>query len=164
MPAETHGAMRAGIERLFERKPAAYSPADIRLFEDFRHALEEGSIRAAEPDPASPTGWRVNAWVKKGILVGFRIGSIVDMSAGGLSFLDKDTYPAQRFTGADGMRGVRIVPGGSSVRSGAYLGKSVTCMPPMYINVGAYVGDGTMVDSHALVGSCAQVGANCHIS
>jgi 2,3,4,5-tetrahydropyridine-2-carboxylate N-succinyltransferase len=153
--------MHAEIERLFDSKPAAYSAADIRLFEDFRRALEEGSIRAAEPDAASPTGWRVNAWVKKGILVGFRIGTIVDMSAGGLSFLDKSTYPAQRFTPA---AGIRIVPGGSSVRSGAYLGKSVTCMPPMYINVGAYVGDGTMVDSHALVGSCAQVGANCHIS
>ncbi len=153
--------MQADIERLFDAKPAAYSPADVRLFEDFRRALEEGLVRAAEPDPASPTGWRVNAWVKKGILLGFRIGSIVDMSAGGLSFLDKNTYPVQHFSPADG---VRIVPGGSSVRSGAYLGKSVTCMPPMYINVGAYVGDGTMVDSHALVGSCAQVGANCHIS
>jgi len=156
--------MQADIERLFDAKPAAYSPADVRLFEDFRRALEEGLVRAAEPDPASPTGWRVNAWVKKGILLGFRIGSIVDMSAGGLSFLDKNTYPAQRFAQADGVRGIRIVPGGSSVRSGAYLGKSVTCMPPMYINVGAYVGDGTMVDSHALVGSCAQIGANCHIS
>jgi len=153
--------MQAEIERLFDQKPAAYSAAAIRLFEDFRNALEEGQVRAAEPDPASPTGWRVNTWVKKGILVGFRIGAIVDMSAGGLSFLDKNTYPARCFVPGDG---VRIVPGGSSVRSGAHLGKSVTCMPPMYINVGAYVGDGTMVDSHALVGSCAQIGANCHIS
>ena len=99
--------------------------------------------------------------MKKGILLGFRMGTIVDMSVGDLSFRDKETYPLRRFGPEDG---VRMVPGGSSVRQGSYLGKGVTCMPPMYINVGAYVGDGTMVDSHALVGSCAQVGRNCHIS
>jgi 2,3,4,5-tetrahydropyridine-2,6-dicarboxylate N-succinyltransferase len=153
--------LQAEIEALYERKPAAYQAEDFRLFEHFRDALNEGRVRAAEPDPQSATGWRVNAWVKKGILLGFRMGSIVDMSVADLSFRDKDTYPLKRF-GADS--GVRIVPGGSSVRSGAYLGKSVTCMPPMYINVGAYVDEGTMVDSHALVGSCAQVGKNCHIS
>ncbi len=103
----------------------------------------------------------MNAWVKKGILLGFRMGSIVDMSVGDLSFRDKETYPIRRFGPEDG---VRMVPGGSSVRQGAYLAKGVTCMPPMYINVGAYVDGGTMVDSHALVGSCAQVGRNCHIS
>jgi 2,3,4,5-tetrahydropyridine-2-carboxylate N-succinyltransferase len=153
--------LQAEIEALYERKPGSYQPDDFRLFEHFREALNEGRVRAAEPDPQSATGWRVNAWVKKGILLGFRMGSIVDMSVGDLSFRDKHTYPLKRFD-ADG--GIRIVPGGSSVRSGAYLAKSVTCMPPMYINVGAYVDEGTMVDSHALVGSCAQIGKHCHIS
>jgi 2,3,4,5-tetrahydropyridine-2,6-dicarboxylate N-succinyltransferase len=154
-------ALQVEIERLFDQPPAAYSDGDRQLFLDFRAALNQGLVRAAEPSPESPTGWRVNAWVKKGILLGFRMGSVVDMSAGGLSFLDKDTYPARAFTPRDGLR---IVPGGSSVREGAYVGKGVTCMPPMYINVGAYVDDGTMVDSHALIGSCAQIGRNCHIS
>src|SRR6059058_729844 len=105
--------------------------------------------------------WRVNAWVKKGILLGFRLGGIVDMSVGALSFRDKHTYPLKTFGDNSG---VRIVPGGSSVRSGAYVAKGVTCMPPMYINAGAYVDEGTMVDSHALVGSCAQVGKRVHLS
>ena len=153
--------MQADIERLYDEKPAAYTADHLRTFEAFREALNEGRVRAAQPDPASPTGWRVNAWVKKGILLGFRMGEVIDMSVGDLSFRDKSTYPMKRF-GPDS--GVRIVPGGSSVRAGAYLGKSVTCMPPMWINVGAYVDEGTMVDSHALVGSCAQVGKNCHIS
>lgn len=153
--------MQAEIERLYDSKPAEYTAEHFRLFEDFRNALDCGRVRAAEPDPASPTGWRVNAWVKKGILLGFRMGGVIDMSVGELSFRDKSTYPMKRF-GPDA--GIRIVPGGSSVRSGAYLAKSVTCMPPMYINVGAYVDEGTMVDSHALVGSCAQIGKNCHIS
>ena len=153
--------MQADIERLFDHPPAQYAPADFQLFEDFRAALDAGRIRAAQPDAASPTGWRVNPWVKKGILLGFRMGSIVDMSVGALTFRDKSTYPLKHF-GAQ--KPVRIVPGGSSVRSGAYLARGVTCMPPMYINVGAYIDEGTMIDSHALVGSCAQVGANCHIS
>jgi len=153
--------LQAEIEALYDRKPATYEAGDVRIFEEFRDALDQGRVRAAEPDPGSATGWRVNAWVKKGILLGFRIGAIVDMSVGELSFRDKQTYPVKRFGAQDG---VRIVPGGSSVRRGAYLGKSVTCMPPMYINVGAYVDEGTMVDSHALVGSCAQIGRNCHIS
>jgi 2,3,4,5-tetrahydropyridine-2-carboxylate N-succinyltransferase len=153
--------LQAEIDRLFDEKPAQYTPEHFRLFEEFRGALNDGRVRAAEPDPASPTGWRVNAWVKKGILLGFRIGGIVDMSVGALSFRDKHTYPLKHFGDSDG---VRVVPGGSSVRSGAYVAKGVTCMPPMYINVGAYVDEGTMVDSHALVGSCAQVGRNCHIS
>ena len=153
--------MQAELERLFDSKPAAYTPENQALFEDFRAALNAGRVRAAQPDASSPTGWRVNAWVKKGILVGFRMGSIVDMSVGDLSFRDKATYPLKKLGPQDS---IRIVPGGSSVRSGAYLAKGVTCMPPMYINVGAYVDEGTMVDSHALVGSCAQVGSNCHIS
>jgi len=153
--------LRAEIEHLFDHPPAEYAPAHRELFLQFRAALSEGRIRAAEPCPDAPGGWQVNPWVKKGILLGFRMGAIVDMSAGGFSFRDKETYPPRRFRPEDG---VRVVPGGSSAREGCYLGKGVTCMPPMYINVGAYVGDGTMVDSHALVGSCAQIGRNCHIS
>jgi 2,3,4,5-tetrahydropyridine-2,6-dicarboxylate N-succinyltransferase len=135
----------------------------LSQFEEFKAALNRGEIRAAEPDPSSPAGWKVNAWVKEGILAGFRLGAIVDMSIDTAKqpFFDKHTYPVRKFTPADG---VRIVPGGSSIRDGCYIGKGVTCMPPMYINVGAYVGDGTMVDSHALVGSCAQIGARCHLS
>jgi 2,3,4,5-tetrahydropyridine-2,6-dicarboxylate N-succinyltransferase len=150
------------IEDAFDNKPAAYGEEHFRLFARFKAALNAGEVRAAEPDAASPTGWRVNAWVKKGILLGFRLGSIVDMSPNDRQpFFDKATYPVRPMS-VDG--GVRIVPGGSSIRDGCWLGRSVTCMPPMYINVGAWVGDGTMVDSHALVGSCAQIGANCHLS
>jgi 2,3,4,5-tetrahydropyridine-2-carboxylate N-succinyltransferase len=130
-------------------------------FRQLQQRLGAGEVRAAEPDAASPTGWRVNAWVKQGILLGFRFGDIVDLSVAGWPFYDKDTMPLKR-PGAHA--GVRIVPGGSSVRDGAYLGKGVICMPPMYVNVGAYVGDGTLVDSHALVGSCAQIGARVHLS
>ena len=128
-----------------------------------RAALSAGTVRAAEPDNSAPSGWRVNPWVKQGILLGFRIGVIVDMSAdhGRWPFVDKDTMPLKRF---DAGGGVRIVPGGSTVRDGAYLGQGVVCMPPMYINVGAYVGDGSFVDSHALVGSCAQIGERVHVS
>jgi 2,3,4,5-tetrahydropyridine-2-carboxylate N-succinyltransferase len=153
----------AEIERLFDQSPAQYTAEHLRLFEQFKAALNAGEIRAAEPDPASATGWRVNAWVKKGILLGFRMGAIVDMSvdAARQPFFDKATYPVKQLTPASG---VRIVPGGSSIRDGCYVGKGVTCMPPMYINVGAYVGKGTMIDSHALVGSCAQIGSKCHIS
>src|ERR1017187_856177 len=153
--------MQLLIERLFDNKPAIYTAGDRELFAAFLISLTEGRIRAAEPDPAAPSGWRVNAWVKKGILVGFRMGINVDMSVGALSFRDKDTYPMQRI-GPE--KGIRIVPGGSSVREGAYLGQNATCIPPMYISVGACVGDGTMIYSHARVGSCAQVGTHCHIA
>lgn len=155
--------MQVEIESLFDHPPQTYTPGHFRLFADFKEALNRGRIRAAEPDPAAPSGWRVNGWVKKGILLGFRMGGVVDMSvdAARQPFFDKSTYPVKYFTKQSG---VRIVPGGSSVRDGCYVGKGVTCMPPMYINVGAYVDDGTMVDSHALVGSCAQIGRNCHIS
>src|SRR5271163_706888 len=151
------------IERLFDESPAQYSEEHFRLFRDFKDAVNRGEVRAAEPDAASLTGWRVNAWVKKGILLGFRMGAVVDMSidATRQPFFDKATWPVKRFA-ADS--GVRIVPGGSSVRDGCFIGRGVTCMPPMYINTGAWVGDGTMVDSHALIGSCAQIGRNCHIS
>jgi 2,3,4,5-tetrahydropyridine-2-carboxylate N-succinyltransferase len=155
--------LRAEIERLFDENPARYGDEHQRLFQQFKDALNTGEVRAAEPDSAARSGWRVNAWVKKGILLGFRMGAIVDMSidAARQPFFDKSTYPVKRFS-ADS--GVRIVPGGSSVRDGCYVGKGVTCMPPMFINVGAYVDDGAMIDSHALVGSCAQIGRNCHIS
>ena len=155
--------MQAEIESLFEQKPAYYEDQHFRLFAEFKAALNQGQVRAAEPDPATRTGWRVNAWVKKGILLGFRMGGVIDMSVdpGRQPFFDKSTYPVKHFTAQSG---VRIVPGGSSIRDGCYIGKGVTCMPPMYINTGSYVDDGTMVDSHALVGSCAQVGKNCHIS
>jgi 2,3,4,5-tetrahydropyridine-2-carboxylate N-succinyltransferase len=154
--------LQAEIERLFDAKPP-YTPDDLSLFGDFKAALNEGRIRAAEPCPGSPTGWKVNAWVKKGILLGFRLGGIVDMSIDSerQPFFDKSTYPVKHLTPQSG---VRIVPGGSSIRDGCFIGTGVTCMPPMFINAGAYVGDGTMVDSHALVGSCAQIGRNCHIS
>ena len=132
-------------------------------FSALRTALTEGTVRAAEPDAASPSGWRVNAWVKQGILLGFRFGVNADMSAdhGRWPFVDKDTLPLKR---VDAAAGVRIVPGGSTVRDGAFLGRGVICMPPMYINIGAYVGDETLVDSHALVGSCAQIGRRVHLS
>ncbi len=155
--------MQAEIERLFDHKPEKYTEDHFRIFQEFRAALNAGTIRAAEPDPCQKTGWRVNAWVKKGILLGFRMGTVVDMSIDPTRqpFLDKSTYPVKQFKPTDG---VRIVPGGSSIRDGCYIGKGVTCMPPMYINTGAWVGYGAMIDSHALVGSCAQIGANCHIS
>jgi 2,3,4,5-tetrahydropyridine-2-carboxylate N-succinyltransferase len=155
--------MQTEIEQLFDNKPAEYTEQHFALFQRFKAALNAGEIRSAEPDDAARGGWRVNAWVKKGILLGFRMGAVVDMSidATRQPFLDKATFPVKQFGPTDG---VRIVPGGSSIRDGCYIGRGVTCMPPMYINVGTYVGDGTMVDSHALIGSCAQIGRNCHIS
>ncbi len=150
------------IERHFAAGSAAIDNiAAMDAFLALRSALEGGKVRAAQPDPAAPTGWRVNVWVKLGILLGFRLGALKESAAGVLSFVDKHTYPARHFTTGDG---VRVVPGGSSVRAGAYLARSVVCMPPMYINAGAYVDEGTMVDSHALVGSCAQIGKRVHLS
>jgi 2,3,4,5-tetrahydropyridine-2-carboxylate N-succinyltransferase len=151
------------IEQLFDCPPPQYTDEHRRTFESFKGALNRGEVRAAEPDPASNTGWRVNTWVKKGILLGFRMGKVVDMSIDRprQPFFDKDTYPPKSLSLASQ---VRIVPGGSSIRDASYVGRGVTCMPPMFINTGAYVDDGTMVDSHALIGSCAQVGRNCHIS
>jgi 2,3,4,5-tetrahydropyridine-2-carboxylate N-succinyltransferase len=150
----------------------ADTPAGEALPQDAEHtvdallgALERGAVRAAER--GADGTWRAVPWVKRGILLGFRVGRIVDMSIGGhhgeprFGFFDKHTYPPQGLTTASG---VRIVPGGSSVRRGAYLAPGVVCMPPMYVNVGAWVGAGTMVDSHALVGSCAQIGERVHLS
>jgi 2,3,4,5-tetrahydropyridine-2-carboxylate N-succinyltransferase len=155
--------MQTAIEAAFQIAASDLGEAEQRLFQQFKAALNQGKFRAAEPDASTSTGWRVNSWVKKGILLGFRLGQIVDMSADvqRQPFFDKATYPVKTFTAQSG---VRIVPGGSSIRDGCFVGRGVTCMPPMYINAGAYVDDGTMVDSHALVGSCAQIGKNCHLS
>jgi 2,3,4,5-tetrahydropyridine-2-carboxylate N-succinyltransferase len=155
-------SLKNEIERHFAAGAAAVGDAAATdAFLALREALETGLVRAAEPDPDAALGWRVNRWVKQGILLGFRLGALVDSGGDGLSFVDKHTYPARRFAAADG---VRVVPGGSSVRAGAFVSQGVVCMPPMYINAGAYVGEGTMVDSHALVGSCAQIGKRVHLS
>jgi len=151
------------IADLFAAGAAADRHAVRDAFARLRAALSAGDVRAAEPDPSAPSGWRVNTWVKQGILLGFRFGEVVDVSAdhGRWPFADKDTLPLKRL---DPGAGVRIVPGGSTVRDGAFLGRGVVCMPPMYINIGAYVGDETLIDSHALVGSCAQIGRRVHVS
>ena len=176
------------IEQLYARQTDQFGEEYFRAFDEFKQALNEGRVRAAEPEPDSPTGWKVNPWVKKGILLGFRIGRIVEMGVAPVSspaerrpetaatekpqhrnadialqsqFRDKHTFPLKKIPAN---RNPRVVPGGSSIRDGCYIGKNVTCMPPMYVNVGAYVDDGTMIDSHALVGSCAQVGKRVHLS
>jgi 2,3,4,5-tetrahydropyridine-2-carboxylate N-succinyltransferase len=195
------------IEALFARETEEFGDEYFQAFDELKATLNEGRVRAAEPDPTSPAGWKVNAWVKKGILLGFRIGRVVEMhpvaaaspppnvsgeediaaTDAGLpiasgrvpagatqepqlqraevalpsQFRDKHTFPLKQIP-AD--RNIRIVPGGSAIRDGCYLGKGVVCMPPMYVNVGAYVDDDTMIDSHALVGSCAQVGKRVHLS
>ena len=154
--------LEQAIERHFAAGAAAAADrAALESFLALRDALERGELRSASPNPASPTGWRVNAWVKKGILLGFRIGALEDHQASGFSFVDKHTYPVRHFNASNG---VRVVPGGSSIRAGAYVARGVVCMPPMYINTGAWVDEGTMVDSHALVGSCAQIGKRVHLS
>lgn len=157
----TPESLRGDIEEAFER--GSIQDRDFDAFNLLKQELNAGRIRAAEPDPSSPTGWRVNAWVKKGVLLGFRISGVVDWSIDREKqpFFDKAAYPVKQLKGNEG---IRIVPGGSSIRDGCFVGRGVTCMPPMFINAGSYVGDGTMIDSHALVGSCAQVGRHCHIS
>jgi 2,3,4,5-tetrahydropyridine-2-carboxylate N-succinyltransferase len=152
-------SLRERVEGL-AAKAGDFTAADRELFEEFKDALNRGEARAAERDREG--AWRVNSWVKQGILAGFRMGALAEMSAhSSLRFFDKDTYPVRATALADN---VRIVPGGSSVRDGAYLAPGVVCMPPMYVNVGAYVDEGTMIDSHALVGSCAQIGRRVHLS
>jgi len=150
------------VEHWFAQGAAAIGqPEAEATFFDLRGELESGQLRSAEPDPSQPFGWRVNAWVKRGILLGFRIGNMMEMGGETLRFIDRHTYPVRRFDVADG---VRIVPGGVSVRTGAYVARGVAVIPPAYVNVGAYVDEGTMVDSHALVGSCAQIGKRVHLS
>ncbi len=155
-------SLKESIETAFAAGPAAVGDlVAMDAFMALREALERGTIRAAEPDAEAVFGWRVNGWVKEGILLGFRLGALVGSGENGLTFVDKHTFPARRFAAEDG---VRVVPGGSAVRAGAYVSAGVVCMPPMYINAGAYVDEGTMVDSHALVGSCAQIGKRVHLS
>src|SRR6202171_1675330 len=151
--------LKSAIERLSRSETLGTPDEARRTFLDFRAALTRGEVRAAEKVDGH---WVVNAWVKQGILLGFRLGELQEMSDGDvLSFVDKDTFPARRLTLADR---IRLVPGGSSIREGAYVAPSVICMPPMFINVGAYVDEGSMIDSHALVGSCAQIGKRVHLS
>jgi 2,3,4,5-tetrahydropyridine-2-carboxylate N-succinyltransferase len=152
-------ALRRRIEAHFALPLAALGTEARAAFDALIAALERGELRAAEP---TPDGWRVNPWVKQGILLGFRMGRVVEAEpAGGLAFVDKDTFPPRRLRARDG---VRLVPGGSAVRAGAHVAPGVVIMPPAYVNVGAWVGEATMIDSHALVGSCAQVGSRVHVS
>ena len=152
--------LKAEIERYATDVPDGEEARALRAFHWLKQLLNRGAVRAAEPGPDGT--WRVNRWVKSGILLGFRLGRVTQvLGAGPFPFFDKDTYPLRSISPSDGMR---IVPGGSTIRDGCYVAPGVVCMPPMYINVGAYVGEGTMVDSHALVGSCAQIGRRVHLS
>ncbi len=151
--------LQTEIERLYEIPAADLPDTTVQVVAELRQRLTAGEVRAAEP---TGNGWMVNDWVKKGILLGFRVGRIEDYSINPqFPFFDKATLPPRLLTRDDG---VRVVPGGSSIRDGAYVGPGVVCMPPMFVNVGAYVDEGTMIDSHALVGSCAQIGRNVHLS
>ena len=154
-------SLRERIEELSAQSGTDFTESDRALFNEFKAALNCGEVRAAERNASGE--WHVNPWVKRGILLGFRMGALVDMSPQdqALRFFDKDTYPIRELSVGNN---VRIVPGGSSIRDGAYIAPGVVCMPPMYVNVGAYVDEGTMIDSHALVGSCAQIGRRVHLS
>ncbi len=179
----SQGSLEARIDRAFAAGAAVSGDQQaLSSFHILLEALEAGTLRAAEPDPASLSGWRVNAWVKRGILLGFRLGSLEGMGSPSshpayaktrfsedldshselrYPFIDKNTFPTRTWHPRENLR---VVPGGSSIRAGAYLAPGVICMPPMYVNTGAYVDSGTMVDSHALVGSCAQIGRRVHLS
>lgn len=147
------------IQQLFDAPPDEFTDEHFALFDQFKQQLNQGKVRAAEKADGR---WRVNHWVKRGILLGFRMGRIENFSINNqFRFYDKHTYPLKQVTAGDE---VRMVPGGSSLRDGCHIARGVTCMPPMYVNVGAFVDEGTMIDSHALVGSCAQVGKRVHIS
>ncbi len=152
-------SIRENIERLYQQQD--FNAKDREIYEEFKTALRQGEIRSAEKDAAG--NWHANTWVKQGILLGFRMGKMVEMSqpTETLQFFDKDTFPLRPMSLEDG---VRIVMGGSAIRDGSYVAPGVVVVPPAYINVGAYVDEGTMVDSHALVGSCAQIGKRVHIS
>ncbi|HUL71325.1 MAG TPA: 2,3,4,5-tetrahydropyridine-2,6-dicarboxylate N-succinyltransferase [Gemmatimonadales bacterium] len=152
--------LRSSIEKFVSGIPGGQESAARKAFDALKAALNDGTVRAAERGPDGR--WAVNAWVKQGILLGFRLGKLAPAATGGpFPFFDKDTYPIRGLKLEDG---VRLVPGGSSIRDGCYLAKSVVCMPPSYVNVGAYLDEGTLVDSHALVGSCAQIGKRVHLS
>jgi 2,3,4,5-tetrahydropyridine-2-carboxylate N-succinyltransferase len=158
--SQSREELRTEIERYARGVPQGDEAKALRAFEALKQLLNSGRVRAAEPAPDG--SWRVNPWVKSGILLGFRLGRVTQvLTSGPFPFFDKDTYPLRTLGPAEG---IRIVPGGSSIRDGCYIAPGVVCMPPMYINVGAYVGEGTMVDSHALVGSCAQIGRRVHLS
>jgi 2,3,4,5-tetrahydropyridine-2-carboxylate N-succinyltransferase len=148
------------IEELFPL-PVAELPIEEAnaLFSDLKRALNRGEVRSAEPDGSG--GWRVNSWVKQGILLGFRAGRLAEATIGGFQFFDKENLPLRTLTLEDN---VRLVPGGSSIRDGAYVAPGTICMPPMYINIGSYIDEGSMIDSHALVGTCAQIGRGVHVS
>lgn len=158
-------ALREQIEGFYNQPASAVDhAAALQCFDEFKRLLNDGKIRSAEPTPTagSPSGWMVNGWVKKGILLGFRIGALADVSINDqFRFFDKHTYPLKQFSLESE---VRIVPGGTSIRDGSYVAKNVVVMPPAYVNVGAYIDEGTMIDSHALVGSCAQIGKRVHLS
>ena len=152
--------LRERIEALAERRDGIFTPADTAVFNEFKGALNRGEIRAAERNAEGD--WLLHSWIKQGLLLGFRMGTLIDMSEGkNFKFFDKHTYPV-RATDIDD--NVRIVPGGSTIRDGAYVAPGVVCMPPMFVNAGAYIDEGTMIDSHALIGSCAQIGKRVHIS
>jgi 2,3,4,5-tetrahydropyridine-2-carboxylate N-succinyltransferase len=151
--------LQSAIERYDGTVPLEDREEALRTFRRLMAALNAGTVRAAEK--RADGTWQANAWVKRGILLGFQLGRIAKTESGPFPFYDKDTFPLRAVGPGDG---IRIVPGGSAIRDGCFIGSAVVCMPPMYINVGAYVGDGTMVDSHALVGSCAQIGRRVHLS
>lgn len=152
--------LREQIEAIAARRDNEFTDNDRAVFAELKRALNRGEVRAAERNANGK--WLVNSWVKQGLLLGFRMGAVTDMSAGEtFKFFDKDTYPSRPTEIDDN---VRIVPGGSTIRDGAYIAPGVVCMPPMFVNAGAYVDQGTMIDSHALVGSCAQIGKRVHIS
>jgi 2,3,4,5-tetrahydropyridine-2-carboxylate N-succinyltransferase len=158
----TSTSLEQTIEHFFAAGPAAIGDTSaLAAFQELRDGLEAGTLRSAEPDASQPTGWRVNTWVKRGILLGFRLGHLEAIDGGVLHCVDKHTYPTRKFTPE---QNIRIVTGGSAVRAGAFLASGVVVVPPAYINTGAYVDEGTMVDSHALVGSCAQIGKRVHLS
>jgi 2,3,4,5-tetrahydropyridine-2-carboxylate N-succinyltransferase len=157
-------SLQQRIEQALADAAAGSPPGNARaVVDDLLAALEAGEVRAAQRDDSGE--WKAVPWVKRGILLGFQVGTLMDMSHDGAApvfrFFDKDTYPPRRLTLSDG---IRVVPGGSTIRRGAYVAAGVVCMPPMYVNVGAHIGKGTMVDSHALVGSCAQIGERVHLS
>ena len=156
-------SLRDEVSQLVDAGASADRESARATFEKLRAALSSGEVRAAEPDSSSAVGWRVNTWVKQGILLGFRFGDNKDVSMdhGKWPFFDKDTLPMKKYPGG---ANIRIVPGGSSVRDGAYIAAGVICMPPMYVNIGAWIGEQSLIDSHALIGSCAQIGARVHVS
>jgi 2,3,4,5-tetrahydropyridine-2-carboxylate N-succinyltransferase len=158
-----HEKLQHDIQHWFSLGSDAVGSAQaLSAFHTLRQALESGSVRSAEPDASQPTGWRVNAWVKRGILLGFRLGHLESVGNDAvLSCVDKHTFPTRRFAPE---QNIRIVTGGSAVRAGAYLAPGVVVVPPAYVNTGSYVDEGTLIDSHALVGSCAQIGKRVHLS